>query len=219
MKQSIYSPALFRLIICALCLPLFPAFLFAGEGPCTYSTYKWNVNSREAVDFKRVSHAYMDLTEEEIDPETGCTVCEEDQVIIDIPPVKPFRVCKKLAPAITEALYGMMESGEPVFKVVGYRVGKTRGEPDSNGNRTGFSNHSFGVAIDINPDQNGLYDKCIDFGEHCRLIKGGPWLPGRPGTLMPESEAVRLMKRAGFKWGGEIAGRQKDFMHFSISGY
>jgi len=26
------------------------------------------------------------------------------------------------------------------------------------------------------------------------------------------------MVAEGFKWGGEIEGRQKDFMHFSLSG-
>ena len=31
--------------------------------------------------------------------------------------------------------------------------------------------------------------------------------------------ALELFKEAGFRWGGEIEGQQKDFMHFSPSGY
>lgn len=209
-------------IFSAICYLYFPVLLSAGEESpfsCNYSTYKWNVNLKKAVDFKRVSHSYAELTVDEVDPITGCTVCEEDQVIIDIPHVESFRICKKVAPEIRRALYVIIESGEPIFKIIGYRVGKTRGEPDGEGNRTGFSNHSFGVAVDINPDQNGLYDRCIDFSGDCRLIRGGEWLPGRPGSLTPDGETVRLMKNAGFKWGGEIEGKQKDFMHFSRTGY
>jgi len=209
---------LLSLICCLLC----PVLLFADEGRpqnCTYSTYKWNVNLKKAVDFETVSHPYSELRAEEIDPETGCTVCEEDQVIIDIAPVKPFSVCKNMATALRYVFYGIMDSEEPLFKVTGYRVGKTRGELDSMGNRIGFSNHSFGIAIDINPDQNGLYGNCIEFGEGCKLIRGGRWLPGQLGAITSESEAVKLMAEAGFKWGGEIAGKQKDFMHFSLSGY
>lgn len=219
MKQLIYNSTGLLIIMWAFCFLIFPASLFASEESCTYSTYKWNVNSRKAVDFKRVSHPLTDLLEEEIDPVTGCTVCEEDQVIIDMPPVKPFRVCRNVAPAIRQIFYEIISSGEPVFEVTAYRVGRTRGEPDNSGNRTGFSNHSFGVAVDINSDQNGLYDNCIEFWEGCRLIRGGPWLPGQPGTHTAGSVTVESMTAAGFKWGGEIEGKQKDFMHFSLSGY
>jgi hypothetical protein len=112
-----------------------------------------------------------------------------------------------------------MENGERIFSVVGYRVGMTRGNFDALGNRTRFSNHSFGIAIDINEQQNGLYDRCITFGPACRLRRGGNWIPGQEGSLTPESPVVKAMKRIGMKWGGEIEGHQKDFMHFSPSGY
>jgi hypothetical protein len=96
---------------------------------------------------------------------------------------------------------------------------KSRGAADGNGNRIGFSNHSFGTAIDINPEQNGLYDNCITFGPQCRLLRGGEWRPGTPGTLDKNGDIVTLFKQAGFQWGGEIVGKQKDFMHFSLTGY
>jgi len=186
---------------------------------CTYQTFKWNVNLRGSVGHEKIHHSYNDLTPEEIDPTTGCTVCEEDQETIHIPPLTPFRVCKVFAPVVRKTLLKLIQQGEPIYEVVGYHVGRTRGQPDASGNRTEFSNHSYGIAIDINPQLNGLYDNCVRFGPNCRLIRGGPWRPGQPGTLTSESPIVKAMKAAGFRWGGEIQGNQKDFMHFSLTGY
>lgn len=168
---------------------------------------------------KQVRHAYGELIREEIDPVTGCTVCTEDQETIAISPLPTFSVCAKLAPRVRSAVEYLIANGQPIRSVTGYRVIKSRGPVDASGNRTEFSNHSFGTAIDINPEQNGLYDNCIDFGPQCLLIRGGEWRPGTPGTIEKNSDIVVRFKQAGFKWGGEIAGKQKDFMHFSLTGY
>jgi hypothetical protein len=99
-------------------------------------------------------------------------------------------------------------------------VGLTRGPIDPDGNRTRFSNHSFGVAIDINPKHNGLYTNCFQFGPQCKRIRGGHWRPHQdPFSLKPDGNVVKALQRIGLKWGGRIQGRQKDFMHFSITGY
>ena len=208
-------------IFSAVVLCLFLLFqVVRADGPtCSYSTYKWNTHARQAVDYRTVRRPYSQLRPEEIDAGTGCTVCEEDQVEIDLPGIRPFRVCRLLEHEIRRAFFNAIQSGEVIRSVVGYRVGMTRGDVDSNGNRTRFSNHSFGIAIDINEQQNGLYDRCISFGATCRLRRGGPWIPGRAGSLGPDSPIVQEFKRIGFNWGGEIEGRQKDFMHFSPSGY
>lgn len=186
---------------------------------CTYQTFKWNVKLRSAVEHKTVRHPYDELMPDEMDPLSGCTVCEEDQETIHLPPLAPFHICKAFAPLVRETLSKLIREGQPIFEVIGYHVGRTRGEPDTSGNRTGFSNHSYGIAIDINPQINGLYDNCIEFGPNCRLIRGGPWRRGQPGALTSECEIVKAMKAAGFRWGGEIPGKQKDFMHFSPTGY
>lgn len=186
---------------------------------CSYEMQVWNVYEKRSVITKNVEHPYSELRPEEIDPVTGCTVCSEDQERISILPLQLFSVCFKLAPRVRSSLGDMVRNGALINTVVGYHVIKSRGPIDGNGNRTGFSNHSFGTAIDINPEQNGLYDTCITFGPACRLIRGGEWRPGTPGTLDKNSDIVSLFKEAGFKWGGEIAGKQKDFMHFSLTGY
>ena len=186
---------------------------------CTYSNYKWNVHKRQAVSHQRVEKLRSELSAAERDATTGCTVCEEDQVELSLVGLRPFKVCKHLATRFRAALHELQAQQAPVFDVVGYRVGMTRGDIDSDGNRTGFSNHSFGIALDINTEQNGLYDNCYQFGPHCRLIKGGRWDPKQPSSLTADSVIVQTFKRHGFLWGGEIAGKQKDFMHISPSGY
>ena len=186
---------------------------------CTYSTYTWNVHEKRAVDFLTVQHPYSSLAPSEIHAATGCTVCAEDQVWIELPGVAPFRVCQALGRDVMDTLAELIESGEPIFRIVGYRVGMTKGHLDAKGNRTQFSNHAFGVALDITEQQNGLYDHCMEFGTHCRLRKGGRWDPAQRGSLAEHSPTVIALKSIGLKWGGEIAGSQKDFMHFSPSGY
>ncbi len=208
-----------------LALLLLPALLFTGSAEsipltCSYDSYSWNVHQKKAVNFAHVSHPYSQLAREEVDPHTGCTVCSEDQVEVNIAGLPPFPICRKLAPELKPALTYLIRSGVHIERIIGYRPGKSRGNTDVDGNRTIFSNHAFGTALDINPAHNGLYGNCIRFGPQCRLLKGGAWRPGSdPASLVPDGEVVQVMRSIGLQWGGEIEGRQKDFMHFSISGY
>ena len=129
-------------------------------------------------------------------------------------------VCRHLAPQFEAALNRAVAAGFEITRLVGYRVGKTRGEADAAGRRTRFSNHAYGIAVDVNPGSNGLYTNCFVFGQGCRLLRGGAWQPGTvAGSIEAGGALVRAMRAAGFAWGGEIAGQQKDFMHFSPTGY
>jgi D-alanyl-D-alanine carboxypeptidase len=186
---------------------------------CSYESFNWNVRLHRAVNIQLISHPYAELQPEEVDAATGCTVCMEDQQLLQVGDLPPFHVCRKLAAGIKLRLEQLLAEGQPVIEVVAYRPGRTRNPLDNAGNRTGFSNHAYGAAIDINRSYNGLYDRCTRFGPTCRLLQGGHWLPGRPGTLMLDSPIVAGMKEEGFRWGGEIEGDQKDFMHFSLTGY
>jgi hypothetical protein len=220
-RQSIALPVFVMWFVSFVVLN--PAMIVAESRPmpvtCSYEVSTWNVNQKRSVDLKFVRHPYHSLSSEEIDTSTGCTVCQEDQQQINIPPFPVFSVCHIIASRIQTTFEELQRNNAPIFSVVGYHVIKSRGVVDQSGNRTGFSNHSFGTAIDINPDQNGLYDRCREFGPDCRLLRGGEWREGVPGTLEHDGEIVRAMKTAGFLWGGEIAGNQKDFMHFSLTGY
>lgn len=187
---------------------------------CHYDDWRWNVHEKRAVQNMSISKDYALLADNERDAQSGCSVCQEDQQVIRIQGLPEFSVCKKYAAKAQETLTRLINSGAYIKSVTGYRVGRTRGEVDAQGNRTDFSNHSFGVALDINAEHNGLYIHCIEFGPQCQLSRGGPWRPGvDPYSLESCGAIVLMMKAAGFKWGGEIAGRQKDFMHFSLTGY
>lgn len=193
---------------------------FAIAQSCHYQDWRWNVVEKRAVQQKTVVKDYQLLSNEELDDVSGCSVCLEDQRVIKVDGVPEFMVCKKYAQAIQGTLNSLIQQGEKINSVIGYRVGRTRGIVDTQGNRTGFSNHSYGVAVDINTEHNGLYINCVEFGPHCQLSRGGAWLPGQdPYSLQQDGEIVKLFKRTGFKWGGEIKGQQKDFMHFSLTGY
>ncbi len=207
-------------LLLATFLSTFSAHIIAVPETCSYDTYQWSTVEKRAVNRLWVTHPYSENSADEIDADTGCSVCLEDQRTITLPGVKPFKVCRVMASVIESALMDLIEAGEPIMSIVAYRVGQTRGDVDENGLRTEFSNHSFGVAIDINSQHNGLYDRCIRFGPQCRLIRGGAWQPYvDEASLHPEGAVVSRFKREGFLWGGEIRGRQKDFMHFSPSGY
>lgn len=191
----------------------------ASPDICSYSTYQWNVVEKRAVNRQRIEHSYSQLELHEVDPLTGCTVCEQDQVTIKLEGIAPFKVCHVLAAEVKQILQQQLAQGQYLDKVVGYRVGMTKGPLDGSGSRTQFSYHSFGIALDINEQYNGLYDNCLSFDSRCRLLRGGRWDPRHPGSLSRDHPLVRAFKRMGLKWGGEIAGKQKDFMHFSPYGY
>lgn len=187
---------------------------------CHYQDWRWNVAQKRAVQHRTVVKDYSQLSPEELDKQSGCSVCAEDQETIRIDGIPEFSVCRKYASTIRNSIITLIRQGEKISTVIGYRVGRTRGDVDAEGNRSGFSNHSFGIAIDINTEHNGLYENCFQFGPPCRLLRGGPWLPASdPFSLQPYGAIVTMFKESGFKWGGEIQGKQKDFMHFSLTGY
>lgn len=201
---------------------------------CSYRTYQWSTVERRAVNRRSVSKAYADVTDEERSPDDPrCTVCSEDQVRVDPaahgwPDVAPFDVCWAYARPVARALEAIAEDGAfRLLEVTGYRPGQTRGAI-VNGNRTEWSNHSFGTAVDINADYNGLYRNCnvlpLDTQRiaSCTLGVGGAWRPdAQPDVSVVRDGAVyrAFVEGVGWLWGGEIAGNTKDLMHFSLTGY
>lgn len=209
---------LYLFALAGLCVG-FVTTAIAQEKSCTFHTYVWNVQSKSAVNRRFVEKPYSQLTPPERDARTGCSVCLEDQRTITLSGGVEFQMCVVLAGRTETALNDLLSRGETINSVVGYRVGLTRGSLDTDGNRTEYSNHSFGIALDINANQNGLYGNCVQFSAGCHLRKGGRWQPNHPGGHHKNKPTVRALKQIGYKWGGEIKGHQKDFMHFSPSGY
>lgn len=88
--------------------------------------------------------------------------------------------------------------------------------PCSGGTSTGnWSNHAYGLAIDINPLENpyvgcGMsHDKrSLSYLDRSRL---------RPGMVTPA--VVAAFASVGWGWGGSWTGDTKDYMHFSYNGH
>ncbi len=200
---------------------------------CTYRSYNWSTVERRAVNRRTVEKDYADVVDDERSPQDArCTVCSEDQVTIDTAAlgidVEPIQVCWAFADEITQALRDIAESGEFEFtELTGYRPGRTRGRV-VDGVRTEWSNHSFGTAIDINADHNGLYRSCnVDEVtpsniDDCDLGVGGAWNPARyPNRSITAASIVydRFTSLVNWRWGGEIDGSTRDMMHFSPDGF
>lgn len=71
-----------------------------------------------------------------------------------------------------------------------------------------LSNHSFGLAIDVNPRLNPYMRK-----DGTVLPEGATYDPEVPGTLTAESDAVRAFTNRGWEWGGDWDD-PKDWQHF-----
>ncbi|WIM92534.1 M15 family metallopeptidase [Actinoplanes oblitus] len=81
--------------------------------------------------------------------------------------------------------------------------------------RTSWSQHSYGLAVDINPFQNPYHRGKVVLPELATsyLDRGDV----RPGMIEPGGPVVRAFAAIGWKWGGDYRSL-KDFMHFSATG-
>jgi hypothetical protein len=193
--------------------------LAARAASCTYETWEWDTIQKKSVNRRKISKDESELTPDERSDAKGCSVCLEDQSRIDIPGIPSFTICKVFRDRIQQAILNARQAGFRFRSIIGYRVGKSKGPIDARGLRTQFSNHSFGTAIDFNSETNGLYDNCPNFSSSCKLVRGGAYQIDAEGAISKNASIYAEMLRIGFKWGGEIVGRQKDFMHFSTTGY
>lgn len=185
---------------------------------CTYEYSIYNVYLRKSIKRIKVVTTRNQLNPRLID-EIGCSICLQDQVEVILDNGIKFLTCYKIAKNLKRVLNDALSRNFFIQKVVSYRPQMSRGKTDQNGNRTIFSNHSFGSAVDINPSHNGLYDNCIKWNPSCRLRMGGRWNPEFDLLSIKRNDSlVKDMSKIGLKWGGELVGRQKDFMHFSLHG-
>lgn len=75
-----------------------------------------------------------------------------------------------------------------------------------------LSEHNWGTAIDINPNENYcIYKDGSTIGSY--------WKPYQdPYSITPDGEVVRIFRKYGFTWGGNAWDNPKDYMHFSYMG-
>jgi hypothetical protein len=79
-----------------------------------------------------------------------------------------------------------------------------------------WSQHAYGLAVDINPTQNPWVD------DHGKVVPrvGSPYVDRTqelPGMIHPGDVVVTAFAEIGWRWGGDWSS-PKDYMHFSLSG-
>lgn len=80
---------------------------------------------------------------------------------------------------------------------------------------TSFSQHAYGLAVDLNPFQNPYHRGDVVLPELASAYLDRDWL--RPGMITPDGPAVRAFASIGWEWGGDWSSL-KDYHHFSLNG-
>jgi hypothetical protein len=80
--------------------------------------------------------------------------------------------------------------------------------------RGGTSQHTLGLAIDINPNENYF------IGKDSTFKAGKLWEPGEnPYSIVPDGDVVRAFNKYGWHWSPDMNwSNGADYMHFSLSG-
>jgi len=81
--------------------------------------------------------------------------------------------------------------------------------------QTAWSQHAYGLAVDVNPFQNPYHKGDVVLPELATsyLERGNM----RAGMIRPDGPVVRAFASVGWQWGGDYRSL-KDFMHFSANG-
>jgi hypothetical protein len=80
---------------------------------------------------------------------------------------------------------------------------------------TAWSQHAFGLAVDVNPFQNPYHRSPVVLPELATAYLDRA--ESRPGMVRPRGPVVRAFTAIGWHWGGHYQSL-KDYMHFSATG-
>jgi len=119
-----------------------------------------------------------------------------------VPATVRFSVNNAVADSVTQIFGEYFNGAErfPIQSIGGFAIRAKRSE------------HNYGTAIDINPNENFMVGpKGITAGSY--------WDPSKsPYSIAPDSELVRAFERHGWYWAGNGWGSTYDYMHFSFMG-
>ena len=130
------------------------------------------------------------------------------------------QVHKAIAQDVYDACLAAQNEGFKIYSIGGYRTFGTDTAGKSGG--LSYSQHCYGLAVDINPSENGQYlkktqdQKTVDYLTG-KLNAGGEYNPNYELSIKPNSALVSKFKSLGWGWGGEWH-TSKDYMHFSFMG-
>jgi predicted MPP superfamily phosphohydrolase len=118
---------------------------------------------------------------------------------------RKLTVHKAVANAVIEIFKEIQQSGFRIKSVGAYSWRSAAAS-------TSRSHHSYGVAIDINPNENYMIK-----GE--KIISGSFWKPGvNQYSITSNGAVVQAFAKRGWTWGGTWKS-SKDYMHFSLTGH
>ena len=118
---------------------------------------------------------------------------------------RSLRVHKAVAEDVKQIFADIQKSGFKIKSVGAYSWRSMAGG-------TARSHHSYGVAIDINPDDNCMI-------KNGQIIAGSTWDPeNNEFSIAPNGPVVLAFAKRGWTWGGSWKS-SKDYMHFSLTGH
>ncbi len=131
------------------------------------------------------------------------------------------------APDLVQAFRRLYRADFPIESMGIARLTDLDAPPTGDGNGTGsfacrpirggteFSQHAYGLAIDVNPFQNPYQSGDVVLPELASAYLNRDWL--RPGMITPDGPVVRAFAAIGWEWGGDWSSL-KDYQHFSLNG-
>jgi hypothetical protein len=136
-------------------------------------------------------------------------------------------VATRAVPVVVGAFRRLFALGFPIEEMRLPTTADVRAKPTGDGNNTAayvcrvargqtrFSQHAYGLAIDVNPFVNPDIRGTLVLPELASAYRDRSW--HRPGMFLAGGSAVRAFTAAGWGWGGTWHS-SKDYMHFSANG-
>jgi D-alanyl-D-alanine carboxypeptidase len=114
-------------------------------------------------------------------------------------------------------MYGRVRERPPDGDVTGsFDCRQAVPSPCTGGRGTGtWSNHAFGLAVDVNPRENPYVGCGQSHDPTARSYMDRSRV--RKGMITPA--VLAAFQSIGWGWGGSWAGDTKDYMHFSVNGH
>ena len=136
-------------------------------------------------------------------------------------------VNRSVAPQVVQVFEQLYADRFPLEEMRITRRDELDAPPTGDGNDTGafacratrgsttYSQHAYGLAIDVNPFQNPYVKGDVVLPELASSYLERGWR--RPGMILADGPVVRAFARIGWTWGGTWSSL-KDLQHFSANG-
>lgn len=136
-------------------------------------------------------------------------------------------VNRSVAPQVVQVFEQLYADRFPLEEMRITRRDELDAPPTGDGNDTGafacratrgsttYSQHAYGLAIDVNPFQNPYVKGDVVLPELASSYLERGWR--RPGMITPDGPVVRAFASIGWTWGGTWSSL-KDLQHFSANG-